>query len=369
MKVSATCLWNRPAQPGADGRWKAIRLSVGSQPVGLSQTHSHIAEAMIRFPRLMLGGNLPQLISISAEIEDTGARLVEINAADLITAEPVALCILAAALARLERRRQRAIVRNVSPRVKEALERMDVLAPWLREAEDNDRGPPQAPIQARRVSSIKEANAIANALARAIASFVPEEDLAALLEDDPDLRRYRAVEQPVGYVMTELLDNALSHSRAGGFRHSSAWIAAQYYPAGDLMRVCVLDDGCGFLRTLREHPKVVPKTDLVAVEAAFQPFLSCKRDVRVFRDSTHQGIGLTVCRDLCLLAEGSIQAISGRAWVRNPGSGRAVRANLKPGYQGAILNLEFHRRAITPGSVGEILKRYQPDENLPIRFF
>ena len=324
---------------------------------------------MIRLPRLMLGANLPQLVSIAAELEDDEARIVDVDATELITAEPVALCLLAAALERLDRRGQRAIVRNVSPRVKDSLERMDVLAPWLREAEHGDRGPPQAPVQARRVSSGRNANAIANALARGIASFVPEEDLAAIVEDDPDLRRYRAVEQPIGYVMTELLDNALNHSRAGGFGHSAAWIAAQYYPAGDLMRVCVLDDGCGILRTLRDHPKVVPKTDVVAVETAFEPFLSCKRDVRVFRDSTHQGIGLTVCRDLCLLAGGSIQAVSGRAWVTNPGSDRAVRANLNTGYQGAILSLEFHRRAITPNTVGEILRRYQPDENLPIRFF
>jgi len=324
---------------------------------------------MIRLPRLMLGSNLPQLLRVVAAVEDDEARAVEIDAADLVTAEPVALCMLAAVLARLKRREQSAIVRNVAPRVKESLERMDVLAPWLHAAELIEPGPPQAPIQARRVSSTRDANAVTNALARAIASFVPQEDMAAILHDDPDLRRYGAVEQPVGYVMSELLDNALNHSRAGGFGHSAAWVAAQYYPTGDLMRVCVLDDGCGFLRTLRDHPKVVPKTDLAAVETAFQPFLSCKRDVRVFRDSTHQGIGLTVCRDLCLLAGGRIDAVSGRGWVTNPGCEAVTRTLLADGHQGAILNLEFHRRAITPNSIGEILRRYQPDENLPIRFF
>lgn len=324
---------------------------------------------MIRLPRLMLGSNLPYLLRIVAAVEDDEARVVEIDAADLVTAEPVALCMLASVLARLARRGQSAIVHNVDPRVKESLERMDVLAPWLRAAEFAERGPPQAPIQACHVSSASGANTVANALARAIASFVPEEDLAAILNDDPDLRRYRAVEQPVGYVMSELLDNALNHSRAGGFGHSAAWVAAQYYPTGDLMRVCVLDDGCGFLRTLKDHPKVVPKTDVAAVEIAFEPFLSCKRDVRVFRDSTHQGIGLTVCRDLCRLAGGRIEAVSGRGWVTNPGCDAAMRTALDVGHQGAIVNLEFHRRSITPNSIGEILRRYQPDENLPIRFF
>jgi hypothetical protein len=68
-------------------------------------------------------------------------------------------------------------VRNVSPRVKASLERMDVLAPWLQEAKSSEVDPSLAPVQARRVASLKEANAIANTLARAIASFVPEEDL------------------------------------------------------------------------------------------------------------------------------------------------------------------------------------------------
>src|SRR5262245_35440152 len=129
------------------------------------------------------------------------------------------------------------------------------------------------------------------------------EDLSMLLEeDDVNIRRYRTIDQPVGYVLTELLDNSLNHGRSHGFAHASAWVAAQYYPSGDLVRVCVVDEGCGFLKSLRGSPALKQNSDSGAILAALQAFVSSKRDVGVFRDAVHQGIGLTVCRDLCAAA-------------------------------------------------------------------
>ena len=61
---------------------------------------------MIRLPRLMLGSNLSQLLALAVEVEDDEAGVVEIDAADLITAERIALCVVASVLSRLERRGQ-----------------------------------------------------------------------------------------------------------------------------------------------------------------------------------------------------------------------------------------------------------------------
>jgi hypothetical protein len=79
----------------------------------------------------------------------------------------------------------------------------------------------RAPIRARRVGTHGEANEIANVLTRAIATFIPSEDREGVLAMDPGLTRYRSVEQPLGYLMSELLENALTHARAGGFSHAS----------------------------------------------------------------------------------------------------------------------------------------------------
>jgi signal transduction histidine kinase len=327
---------------------------------------------MIALPKLMLGDNLPQLVRIATAISDDYSSTVECNAEALVTAEPVALCLLAASFGQLERRGQRARIRGLRPEVKVNLERLDVLADWLRErpeqTPDAESNESQSDLRACRVATLAQANELANVLGREIAAFVPSDDIEAVIDEDPTLVRYRVVEQPLGYVITELLDNSLNHGRAGGFGHSRAWVAAQYYRVGDLLRVAVVDNGCGFLQSLRQHPKVVPKTHQNAISSAFRPFVSCKKDVGVFSDATHQGLGLTICRDLCLLADGRISAASGTAWLASPGTPDETARRLAPGYQGAVVMMTFHRRAITPGSLSEIFRRYQSDENLPIRF-
>jgi signal transduction histidine kinase len=200
-----------------------------------------------------------------------------------------------------------------------------------------------------------------------IAAFVPGDDIHALIQEDPTLVRYRAVEQPLHYIIAELLHNALKHGQARGFNHTRAWIAAQYYRRGDLLRVAIVDDGCGFLRSLASHSGLVSRSHESAISLAFRPFVSSHKDVGVFDDSVHQGLGLTVCRDLCLMADGRISAASGTAWVTCPAMPFEAMRLLTPGHQGAIVLMDLHRRAITPGSLAEILRRYRPDENLPTR--
>jgi len=319
----------------------------------------------------MLGDNLQQLVGIATAITDDYSAVVECNAERLVTAEPVALCLLAASFARLESRGQRVRIRGLHPEVRQNLERLDVLADWLRENSpqmaDISADAPQSDFRAYRVASGQQAEQIANVLSREIAAFIPSDDFHALVEEDPTLIRYRVVEQPLHYVITELLDNSLNHGKAGGFGHARAWVAAQYYRVGDLLRVAVVDDGCGFLRALQNHPELASKSHDKAISLAFRPFVSSHKDVGVFSDSSHQGLGLTVCRDLCLRANGNISAASGTSWVTSPAVPSEKSKTLDPGYRGVVVMMDLHRRALTPGSIGEILRRYQPSEDLPMR--
>lgn len=323
---------------------------------------------MIRLPKLLLGDDLERLVALTVEIEECGEPLIEIDAAELVMAEPVALCLLARSLEVVRRRGQRALVRQLDPRTAAHLQRFDVLAPWLA-TRPQAASEPQTPIQVAQVANQNEANAVANVLMSALASYVPLDDIAGHLEgDDAQARRYRNVEQPMGYVSTELLDNALIHGRSAGFGHARAWVAAQYYLAGDLLRVAVVDDGCGFLASLRSSASVEPKSDDAAVRAAFRPHVSSKRDVGLFRDAVHQGIGLTVCRDLCARTGGSLDVASGGCWIRDPGMPTERTRLLRPRYQGAALSLTLHRRALTPNLVAVIVERYAPTGDLPVRF-
>jgi hypothetical protein len=324
---------------------------------------------MIRLPKLMLGDDLPRLIAIATAISDDYSSTVECNADQLVTAEPVALCLLAASFVQLERRGQHAQIRGLRVDVRQNLERLDVLTDWFRDRPHTVAPPEesQSVLRACHVTNLAQANQIANALSSEIAALIPSDDIDAVIENDPTLARYRVVEQPLGYLITELLENSLQHGRAAGFGHAGAWVAAQYYRAGDLLRVAVVDDGCGFLRSLSSYLDMHPRTHRNAVNAAFRPFVSCNKDVGLFGDSAHQGIGLTVCRDLCLRADGSISAASGTAWLSSPATASEKSRTLRPGHQGVVVMMTLHRRAITPGSLGEIIRRYQDNEDLPTR--
>jgi hypothetical protein len=226
----------------------------------------------------------------------------------------------------------------------------------------------QVPVTAGVIRSMSEANGVANNLARQLASFVPTEDRANMLESSYGTLCCDAVKEALAYLMSELLDNVVSHSRTREHPNSIGWVAAQYYPAGDLVRVSVVDDGCGFLATMRDMPEDPPKDHWAAIERAFVPFASSKRLSGLYADRSHMGMGLTVCRDICTRLNGIAYAASGNAWVVNPGMDNQSRRKLLHPYQGVIVSLELHRRAITPGIVADIVSRYMRKKDLPVRF-
>jgi signal transduction histidine kinase len=108
----------------------------------------------------------------------------------------------------------------------------------------------------------------------------------------------------------ELIDNGLRHGRGRGYEHASVWLAAQYHPPMGLIRIAVVDDGCGFLKTFQGRNDLELRSHADAVRAGFKPFTSSKRDVGLFADSQHQGLGLTICRDLAHRSEGSVAIVA-----------------------------------------------------------
>lgn len=100
---------------------------------------------------------------------------------------------------------------------------------------------------------------------------------------------------------------------------------------------------------------------------AFQPFVSSKGAALIYSDRRHMGLGLTVCRDICQRLGGSIYAASGNALVTNPGLPTQSK-KAEPYYQGTIISLEFHRRAVTTGTLQDILTKYSGSRDLRPRF-
>lgn len=186
------------------------------------------------------------------------------------------------------------------------------------------------------------------------------------MSDQYGLRIYHAVQPALAYVLTELLDNVFSHSRTTDFPNPTAWLAAQWYAVGDLVRVAVVDDGCGVLASL--EGLVEPASHFDAARMAFQPFVSSKSLPLLYADRRHVGLGLTVCRDICQRLHGQIYAATGDARVVNPGLDNEKSQKLQPPYQGTIVSLRFHRRAATTRTMQEIFAKYSGTPDLRTRF-
>jgi signal transduction histidine kinase len=204
-----------------------------------------------------------------------------------------------------------------------------------------------------------------NKLARVIASLVPP-SCVAVSAFEPN-REYRAIEIPLAYILTELIDNALRHGRGRGFDAATVWLSAQYHPPRGLIRLAVADDGCGFLKTFQGRDDLRVRSHADAIRAGFRPFVSSKRDVGLFSDTQHQGLGLTICRDLARRSDGSVTVVTGNSWVTNPET-EDEQPRAAPFWQGAVLSVELRVPALNTVNFFEITTRYNPDPDLPIRF-
>jgi hypothetical protein len=319
----------------------------------------------IRLPKIMLAADLRKTLGILDKIVESEQDVVRVDAEELQFAEPLPLCLLAAQLNTLSSIGKSAAVERVRPEVAKRLRRMNVLGEWLEEksfarlmAKEMNQ------LQVCWAANIKDADQIANTLAEKIIRFVPGEFAAAKQEFERD-----SVRVPLAYVITELMDNALTHGRGKGYSDAAVWIAAQYYAAGDLVRLAVVDNGCGFLRSLGDHPAVDPKHHSVAVRKAFDPGVSCNKEVGLFTDALNMGIGLTISRDIAIKSNGAIWAGSGDAWVANPGH-ETEKASRIPTWSGSMLNLELHRAGLISFNFRELFARYerQPSAKPKINF-
>jgi hypothetical protein len=312
----------------------------------------------VKLPALLIDANLRAALQIPSRVTEASTRSVSLNANAVTAIQPVGACLLASAAHVARVGGKELVVDQWSSQFRQLMERLSCAITW------GDQQPqvsgaaekPQAPTVAMPVTSRREGNTVANELSARIAAFIPSEDRAAVLEDDHTTRAYQAVEPALAYILVELVDNVFSHAQYRA-ETPAAWVAAQWYPLGDLIRVAIVDTGCGLLASLRGW-RTPPKNHFEATRLAFEAFVSSKRDVGMYADRSHLGLGLTICRDICERLGGTLYAASGNAWVINPGLSSEETRMLEISHRGTIVSLEFHRRAITNWTMQEILEKY-----------
>jgi len=179
------------------------------------------------------------------------------------------------------------------------------------------------------------------------------------LDDTPDEMSGKSqvdrVENPLRYVFNELIENALTHGRGQGFKLASAWVAAQYYPSSGKVRLAVVDDGCGFLQSLRGHRELAADTHMAAIEAALKARVSRNREVGLARDPINQGVGLTVTREIALRAGGCLALVSGDAWLADAHGNPRERKTV-PDWQGVAAYAELHRDRLQEVDLAPIMR-------------
>lgn len=303
--------------------------------------------------------NLGTLIDLKNAIVAAVEVEVVIDASKLRYIDPAGLCVLAVLAKELASLDIELELRELEQSMAQYLERMDLFrncriagapAPGGKRRDAEGRF-----VELRCLTEVRDAGVAAPQLARALVGKITD----ARLDDQPDEMSGKSevdlVEGPVNYVLGELLENALTHARGRGFGGAQAWIAAQYYPKSKMVRLAVVDDGCGFLESLLEHKALKEQTHAAAIEAALEPRVSRNRDVGLGRDSGNQGVGLTVTRQIAMGSGGFMALFSGNAWMADAAGKNRERKAMSL-WQGAGVYMELHREKLRGVDLGGIVR-------------
>jgi len=106
----------------------------------------------------------------------------------------------------------------------------------------------------------------------------------------------------IDYILGELIDNAFEHSRA-----SDIWIAGQAFPNDNSFQIAILDNGVGFLETLKGYGVT---TEADALGKALEPGVTGKLFYNNYGSRKNQGFGLFAISQMVGLLEGRMLMVS-----------------------------------------------------------
>jgi anti-anti-sigma regulatory factor len=305
-------------------------------------------------PDTLTPESVPFLASLDAIYQDGDAQIT-LDFSQVRFVSPFGLCLLAATLEWLEHEERKVELAGVSSSVGGYLARMDCLQGALAEpfvGPRNNR--PEALVEVQVISKRGEADMASQKLAQAFVGRFPDVDQHGVPDEMTGLKPGEATEEALAYIFTELIDNSLTHGRKYGFPGAKVWVAAQYYPSKDQIRLAVVDNGCGLLRSLQDHPRLSDKTDVAAILLALQPRVSGNRDVGLMEDSHNQGVGLSVSSELAICAGGRMDIISGQGAVKKLRN--AVHSWVVPGWHGTAIEITVLRKQLDSVRVSDLIR-------------
>ncbi|WP_300340257.1 ATP-binding protein [Accumulibacter sp.] len=298
---------------------------------------------------------------------------VLLDARALRFADPFGMAILGATFYQLQKSGRSARVSGLVEAVSGYLQRMDVFpgvelvdcAP-VRGIRRDRR---DALVELTRINQRGDVNTAAFRLANALVGSIPGIDLDESRDEMTCVNTADRLIEPLNYALAELLDNAVIHGRRHNRQDARVWVASQFYPSRAMIQFAVVDNGCGLLETLRNHPPLRDakrKTHLAAILGALQPWVSCNRETGLRHDSANEGIGLTTTSRIAAKAGGRLVVASGNA-VHDPTLGsRELAAGTY--WQGVALALECSRNQLLGVHVSDCLPQTIAQPAIHLRF-
>jgi len=325
--------------------------------------------APIRLPAYLSARSAADAV-IACRLLLDGEGDATVDASPLRFADPFGLAMLGATFFMVRQQGRRVRVCGLSADMAGYLNRMDVFEGVelvkcaLPVTDRNNRS--DALVELTRLDNHNHVDDAAYRLAKSLIGGIPGVDPDEPPDEMTGLTAFDKLMEPIQYALSELLENALTHARRQGYRDACVWVASQYYPSRGLIRLGVVDNGCGFLATLRSHPDLRRETHHEAILTALRPRISCNRDLRMGMESANQGVGLTTTCRIAEHARGRLVIVSGDAVHGTSGESGTMLDGAT--WQGVAIAMECRRGRLPDIRFRELLPPYEAQNIVKLRF-
>lgn len=271
--------------------------------------------------------------------------------------DPFGIAMLGATFFAIKENGANVRVHRLSAEIGSYLQRMDVFTGVdlidckPQESKRSDRA--DALLELTRLDYTASADEAAYQLARALVGHIPGTNPDEAPDEMTGYTSFDRLVEPLQYALSELLENGMTHARREGHGDARVWVASQYYPSNDLVRLGVVDNGCGFLGSLRHHPELRSESHLHAILTALRPRVSCNRDLGILESSANQGVGLTTTHRIAQTAGGGMVIVSGDGLHRTFGRNYQMECP----WQGVGIALHLSRKLLKNVQYRHLLPR------------
>jgi len=322
-------------------------------------------QTMLIIPSYLGASNTTGLINFSSQVLNQSNEVINCDASYLNFVDPLALCILSATCHEVSSKGQKINILNLNDNMNSYLARMDVFENCNIDIQTTNQRHDRSDslVEVCILDDCSQIPKLSSQIAHAIVGQTPESTGSQIPDEMTGYTEAERLTVPIEYIFSELLENALTHGKRGGFHEASVWVAAQYYPKRDSIRLAIVDNGCGYLETLQTHPQLIARSHEGAISTALLPDVSCNNDLGLMGESINQGIGLTVVKDLAVSAGGTISIISGDRALSKGAT--HTRISVNDNWQGSIVFLQVPRNSLKTLNIHEVIRPYQQHEDTP----